>query len=119
MTYVDGYVLAVPVTNKAAYTTQAETFASFAKTHGALAVMESWQDDVPKGEQTDFYRAVACKEDEAIVFSWTLWPSKDAREAGIKAMMEDPAFSDQMSEMPFDGKRMIFGGFTPFVEHTF
>ena len=116
MSYVDGYVLAVPTANKVAYTKLAEIFAGFAKRHGALSNVECWQDDVPKGEQTDFFKAVQCKDDEAVVFSWTLWPSKEARDAGIKAMQDDPAFIDQMSEMPFDGKRMIFGGFVPVVE---
>lgn len=117
MTYVDGYVLAVPKANRDAYTKQAEIFAGFAKRNGALSIMESWQDDVPKGKATDFFKAVQCKEDEAVVFSWTIWPSKDVRDAGIKAMETDPAFAEQFKNMPFDGKRMIYGGFTPFIEH--
>lgn len=117
MTYVDGYVLAVPKANKDAYAKQAEIFAGIAKKNGALSIMESWQDDVPEGKQTDFFKAVQCKQDEAVVFSWTIWPSKEVRDAGTKAMTDDPAFTEQMTEMPFDGKRMIFGGFETFLEH--
>ena len=117
MTYVDGYVLAVPKTNKEAYARQAEIFAGFAKRHGALSIMESWQDDVPEGKGTDFFKAVQCKADEAVVFAWTIWPSKDVRDTAIKAMEEDPALAEQFQSMPFDGKRMIYGGFAPFIEH--
>lgn len=117
MTYVDGYVLAVPKANKDAYAKQAEIFAGFAKKHGALSTMESWQDDVRTGKQTDFFKAVDCQPGEAIVFAWTIWPSKEAREAGIKAMQEEPAFAEQMSDLPFDNKRMIFGSFETFLEH--
>ncbi|MEO0818224.1 MAG: DUF1428 domain-containing protein [Pseudomonadota bacterium] len=117
MTYVDGYVLAVPIANKEAYIKQAEIFAGIALKNGAVSTMESWQDDVPEGKQTDFFKAVDCQPGEAIVFAWTIWPSKEARDAGTKAMMDDPEFTSQMSEMPFDGKRMIYGSFETFLEH--
>lgn len=117
MTYVDGYVLAVPRDKKEAYAIQAEVFASFAKRHGALSIMESWQDEVSEGKLSDFFRAVQCKADEAVVFAWTIWPSKKVRDAGIKAMQEEPAFADQMKDLPFDVSRMIFGGFETFIEH--
>jgi len=117
MTYVDGYVLAVPIANKDAYVAQAEVFAAIALKHGALSTMESWQDEIPEGKQTDFFKAVDCQPGEAIVFAWTIWPSKEARMAGIKAMEQDPAFTEQMAEMPFDGKRMIYGSFETFLEH--
>ena len=116
MTYVDGYVVAVPTANKAAYTKQAEIFAGFAKRHGALSNVECWQDDVPEGEQTDFFKAVQCKDDEAVVFSWTLWPSKEARNEGMQKVMADPDMTMESNPMPFDGKRLIFGGFEMIVD---
>lgn len=117
MTYVDGYVLAVPEAKRADYEAQAEVFAGFAKKYGALSTMEGWQDDVKAGKGTDFFKAVQCQPGEKIVFAWTLWPSKEARDAGIEAMQGDPDFGAEMKNLPFDGKRMIFGGFETFIEH--
>ena len=78
---------------------------------GALRVVETWGDNVPKGKWTDFFRAVKAKKSEHVVFSWIEWPSKKKRDAGMKRMMTDPKIAAQFKDMPFDGKRMIFGGF--------
>lgn len=118
MSYVDGYVLAVPKSKKSEYIKVAEESAVVFKDHGALSVVENWADDVPQGELTSFPMAVKCEDDELVVFSWITWPSKEARDAGNKAVMEDPRMQGwDMAKMPFDGKRMIYGGFTTIVEH--
>ena len=118
MTYVDGYVLSVPRKNKSDYIRLAEESAAVFKDHGALSVVENWADDVPDGELTSLPMAVKCKEGEDVVFSWIVWPSREVRDAGNKAAMEDSRLQDwDPSKMPFDGKRMIFGGFTTIVEY--
>ncbi|MEN1728710.1 MAG: DUF1428 domain-containing protein [Pseudomonadota bacterium] len=117
MSYVDGYVLAVPTANKAAYLKLAEVAAAVFKDHGALQVVECWGADVPDGEQTSFPMAVKCGEDETVVFSWVKWPSKAVRESGMKAMMEDERMKGWGPDnMPFDGKRMIFASFETLLE---
>ncbi len=117
MPYVDGYVLAVPRKNKSDYIRLAEEAADVFKAHGALSVVESWADDVPNGELTSLPMAVQCQDGEDVVFSWITWPSREARDIGNKAAMEDPRLQDwDPSEIPFDGKRMIFGGFVTIVE---
>jgi uncharacterized protein YbaA (DUF1428 family) len=113
MAYVDGFVAAVPTSNREAFRAHAADTATILKEHGALKVVECWGDDVPEGEVTSFPMAVKRKPDEAVVFSWILWPSRGARDAGMKKAMEDPRMR---REMPFDGKRMIFGGFDVIVE---
>ncbi|MCD6077482.1 MAG: signal recognition particle [Ramlibacter sp.] len=115
MNYVDGYVLAVPTAKKEAYRTIAEKAAAIFKRHGALTVVECWGDDVPEGQVTSFSMAVQRKDDESVVFSWITWPSKAVRDEGMKKSMEDPEMDHDMNNMPFDGKRMIFGGFQPIV----
>ena len=116
MAYVDGYVLAVPTANKEAYRKLAEKTSIVFKEHGALTVVENWGDEVPAGEITSFPMAVKCKEDETVVFSWITWPSREARNTGMKKAMQDPEFQHCMKTMPFDGKRMIFGGFETIVQ---
>lgn len=117
MPYVDGYVLAVPRKNKSEYIKLAEESAVVFKAHGALSVVENWADDVPDGEVTSLPIAVKCEEGEDVVFSWIVWPSREARDAGNEAVMKDPRLQGwDMSKMPFDGKRMIFGGFNTIVE---
>jgi len=117
MTYVDGYVIAVPEKNKEDYRKLAEESAIIFKDHGALSVVENWADDVPPGEITSFAMAVKCEKDEAVVFSWITWPSREARDSGNKSAMNDPRFANwDPKSMPFDGKRMIFGGFSTIVE---
>jgi uncharacterized protein YbaA (DUF1428 family) len=114
MNYIDGYVLAVPTANREAYIALAETVATIFKELGALRVLESWGDDVPPGKLTSFPMAVKCEPNETVVFSWVEWPNKAARDAGVKKLMEDPRMENL--QMPFDGKRMILGGFQSIVD---
>ena len=115
MSYVDGYVIPVPAANKAAYKAMAEMTLVMFKEFGAIRVVECWGDDVPDGKVTDFRRAVKAEGDETIVFSWVQWPDKATRDAGHRKMMEDPRMSG-MTDIPFDGKRMILGGFSVLLE---
>jgi len=117
MSYVDGFVIAVPTANKAKFIEHANRMDILFKKHGALQVLEAWGDDVPKGENTDFYGAVKAKEDETIVFSWIVWPDKATRDAGNEKVFADmEAMGDAAMDMPFDGKRMIYGGFETVFE---
>lgn len=117
MHYIDGYVYAVPTANKEAFRKYAEESAALFKKHGALQVIEGWGEDVPTGKVTDLYSAVQAKEDETIMFSWVIWADKAAREAGNAKVYEDMvAAGTDKTEMPFDGKRMIYGGFEALVE---
>ena len=112
MAYIDGFLLAVPTENRAAYKKLAEWMVPLFKDHGALRVVECWGDDVPDGKVTSFPMAVKAEPGETVVFSWVVWPSKAVRDAGSKAMMEDPRMKDMdMKNAPFDGQRMMFGGF--------
>ncbi|MCC4587280.1 DUF1428 domain-containing protein [Xanthomonas sp. NCPPB 1067] len=115
MSYVDGFVLAVPTANKEAFVAHARMGDALIMEYGALRVVECWGDDVPKGQWTDFYRAVDAGEDETVVFSWIEWPDKATRDEGMRKMMEDPRMDPSVNPMPFDGKRMIYGGFVPTV----
>lgn len=115
MNYVDGFVLAVPTANRDLYQRVAEKAAVVFKENGALSVAECWGDDVPEGKLTSFPMAVQRKPDETVVFSWIVWPSKEVRDTGMKKAMEDPRLQEGMNPMPFDGKRMIFGGFQVIV----
>jgi uncharacterized protein YbaA (DUF1428 family) len=115
MDYVDGYVIAVPEASKESYRALAEMAAVVFKDHGALSVVECWGDDVPEGKLTSFSMAVQRKPDEAVVFSWITWPSREVRDSGMAAAMEDPRMKHDPANMPFDGKRMIFGGFRVLV----
>ncbi|MDB5698937.1 MAG: signal recognition particle [Alphaproteobacteria bacterium] len=114
MDYVDGFVVAVPAANKDAYLEQAREALALFKEFGATRMVECWGDQVPDGKVTDFKRAVQAKEDEVVVFSWIEWPSKEIRDAGMKKMMEDSRMKDM--KMPFDGQRMIYGGFQPILD---
>jgi uncharacterized protein YbaA (DUF1428 family) len=116
MAYIDGFVLAVPTANKQKFIEHARTFDSVFLEFGATRVLECWADDVPDGKQTDFKKAVQCKDDEAVVFSWIEWPDKATRDAGMAKVMADPRMDPAGNPMPFDGKRMIYGGFAPVVE---
>ncbi len=116
MAYVDGFVLAVPTANRASYVKLATEAAPVFKAHGALHFVECWGDDVPDGEVTSFPMAVKCKDDETVVLAWIVWPSREARDAGNTAAMADPRMQKAMQNMPFDGKRMVFGGFETIVE---
>ncbi|SON54509.1 hypothetical protein HDIA_0968 [Hartmannibacter diazotrophicus] len=116
MSYVDGFLLAVPAGRKDDYRKLAEDAAVIFKEHGALKVVECWGDDVPDGEVTSFPMAVKRTDDEVVVFSWIVWPSREARDEGNRKVMEDPRMQMDMTQMPFDGKRMIFGGFNVLVD---
>ncbi len=116
MTYIDGFVLAVPTANRDAFRKHAEMAAPIFKEHGAVHVVECWGDDVPDGKLTSFPMAVQKKDDETVVFSWIVWPSRQARDEGMKKVMDDPRVQADANPMPFDGKRMIFGGFEVLVE---
>ena len=116
MGYADGYVLPVPDGNKDAYRALAEKASQVFRDHGATRVVEAWGDDVPDGKVTDFARAAHKQDGETVVFSWVEWPSKEARVAGWEKVMADERMQPDGTEVPFDGKRMIYGGFTPIVE---
>ena len=109
MPYVDGFVAAVPKANKQAYLDHARAAAVLFREWGATRVVETWGDEVPEGKQTDFMKAVAAKPDEVIVFSWVEYPDKATRDAAGQKMMTDPRM--QAMTMPFDGARLIYGGF--------
>ena len=115
MTYIDGFVAAVPVENKEAYLEHARITSPVFKKYGALRVVDNWGDEVPDGEVTSFPLAVKAKPGEVIVFSWIEWPSKEAREKGMEQCMTDPVFTSDM-EMPFDGKRMLIGSFETILD---
>ncbi|MCC2601282.1 DUF1428 domain-containing protein [Sphingopyxis sp. FBM22] len=110
--YIEGFIIAVPDAKKNAYRDMAATAWPMFKALGALRLVEAWADDVPNGKVTDFRRAVQAEADEQVVFSFIEWPDKETRDAGQKRMMEQ----DFDGEMPFDGKRMIMGGFRPIIE---
>jgi len=116
MSYIDGFVAAVPTANREAYRKYAEEAAAVFREHGALKLMECWGDDVPEGKLTSFPLAVKCQPDETVVFSWIVWPSKEVRDAGIQKIMADPRLQPEVNPMPFDGQRMIFGGFEVLVD---
>ncbi len=119
MTYIDGFVIAVPSANRQAFIDHAQLGDSVFIELGALRVVECWGDDVPDGKQTDFRRAVQATPDEAVVFSFIEWPDKATRDAAMGRMEEltqtDPRMSQAHNPMPFDGARMIYGGFAPVV----
>ena len=116
MTYVDGFVAPVPTNNRESYKKHAEAAALVFKEHGALKFVECWGDDVPDGTLTSFPMAVKRKNDETVVFSWIVWPSRDLRNEGMKKVMADPRMRPDVNPMPFDVKRMIYGGFEMIVE---
>jgi uncharacterized protein YbaA (DUF1428 family) len=116
MSYVDGFVLAVPKAKKEAYLRMAAMAWPLFKEFGALRHVECWADDVPDGKVTDFRRAVQAKEDETVVFSWIEYPSKEVRDEANKKIMTDPRMKEWGEAMPFDGKRMIYGGFAPILD---
>ena len=116
MSYVDGFVAAVPTANREAYRAHAEKALAVFKEHGATRCVEAWGDDVPDGKVTSFPLAVQRKPEETVVFSWVEWPSKEALDAGWQKIMADPRMQPEANPMPFDGQRLIYGGFQPIVE---
>lgn len=116
MEYIEGFVLAVPTMNREAYIQHAREAALVFKEHGATRLVECWGDDVPSGKKTSFPMAVQCKDDETVVFSWISWPSREARDAGTEKVMQDSRMNNEINPMPFDGSRLIFGGFQVIVD---
>ena len=124
MSYIDGFVIAVPTANRQKFIDHAKLVDTMFLECGALRVMECWGDDVPDGKVTDFRKAVAANADETVAFSWIEWPDKATRDAGMakfSIMMEDhatidPRMDPKKNPMPFDGKRLIYGGFIPVID---
>ena len=124
MTYIDGFVIACPEANKDKFIEHARTADGMFIEMGALRVVECWGDDVPKGKITDFRMAVKAEEGEAVLFSWIEWPDKATRDAAMARMTEmmtdpakvDPRMDPVKNPMPFDGTRLIFGGFETVVD---
>src|SRR5919112_6905462 len=117
MTYVAGFVAAVPAANKEAYRKHAADAAPLFKEFGVTRMVETWGDDVPDGKVTDFKGAVQAKDDEVVVFGWFEYPDRKTRDAANEKMRADPRMKEMGASMPFDGQRMIFGGFAPIVEN--
>lgn len=116
MGYADGFVVPVPDGKKEAYREMAAKAASVFKEYGAVRVVEGWGDDVPDGKVTDFRRAVKAEAGETVVYSWIEWPSKQARDDGWQKVMADERMKPDFANMPFDGKRMFWGGFAPIID---
>ncbi|MDN3519400.1 DUF1428 domain-containing protein [Aquisalimonas lutea] len=116
MSYVDGFVAAVPNDNRERFIKHAREAAEVFKDYGALQVVECWGDDVPEGEVTSFSMAVQRKPEETAVFSWVLWPSREVRNQAMPKIMADPRVQPDVNPMPFDGKRLIYGGFEVVVD---
>lgn len=114
MAYVDGFLIPVPDSRKEEYRAHEEKWWPWFRDHGATSMTVCWGDDVPSGKQTDFRRAVDLQEGETVVFAWMVWPDKATRDRAFADMMQDGEMG--MAEMPFDGKRMVYGGFAPLVE---
>ncbi|MDG5748792.1 DUF1428 domain-containing protein [Qipengyuania sp. XHP0207] len=118
--YIDGFLIPVPTARKDEFIAHARKGDSVFMDFGATRVIECWGDDVPDGQTTDFRKAVKAKDDETVVFSWIEWPDKATRDAGMAKMMADDFDDERMdmekNPMPFDGKRLIYGGFAPVLE---
>lgn len=119
MTYIDGFVIAVPTANKQKFIDHATLGDGVFMDLGATRILECWGDDVKDGKLTDFRRAVQARDDETVVFAWIEWPDKATRDAAMAKMMSGDLKDDRMdpekNPMPFDGKRVVFGGFAPVV----
>lgn len=113
--YISGFVVPVPEGNKAEYQAIAEKYWEIARDYGALSLFETWEVDVKDGKVTDFRRAVNLEPGEKVVFSWMIWKDRATAEASEEKIMKDPRMEQFSGTMPFDGKRMIFGGFEPLV----
>ncbi len=109
MSYIDGFVIPVPAGNREAYREVAAMAAPIFREYGAIRVVECWGDNLPDGKVTDFKKSVKAEAGENVVFSWIVWPSKAVRDEATKKIMSDPRLAE--AEMPFDGKRLIYGGF--------
>ena len=115
MSYIDGFVLPLKDDKLDEYTKLAEMFAKKAVSHGAIGSVEALGDGLEHGHTTDFFRAVNAEEGENVVFSFVVWPDKATRDAAWEKIMSDPDMQPGAQPMPFDGKRMFWGGFKPFV----
>lgn len=113
MVYTQIMAAAVPTANKDAYLAHAKAAAALFRKHGALSVVENWGNEVPDGEVTSFPLAVKCQPDETVVIGWISWPDKATHDKAWEVMMPE---MHKMGEMPFDGKRMIFGTFDVILE---
>jgi uncharacterized protein YbaA (DUF1428 family) len=111
--YVQGFLLAVPEEKKEDYRAMAEKASEMFADYGAIEMMEAWEDDVADGKVTDFRMATKAQDGEKIVFSWIIWPDRATCDAAAKKMQADPEAAEKFGEMPFDGKRMMWGGFDP------
>lgn len=122
MAYIDGFVIACAEANKQKFIDHANMADNMFIEMGATRVVECWGDDVPEGTSTDFRMAVKAEPGEVVLFSWIEWPDKATRDAAMAKMMDsthaDPRMDPVKNPMPFDGKRMIFGGFVPVVEFS-
>lgn len=116
MGYLDSFVCAVPNDSREAYRIHAERAAQVFRAFGAERVVDAWGDDIPEGKLTSFPMAVKCKENETVVLSWIIWPSKEVRDEGMAKFMKDPICNMEENPLPFDGQRMIFGGFNVLVD---
>ena len=115
MTYVDGFILPLPNGKEDEYRKQAEKFAAKASAQGAIGTIEGLGDGLEHGHTTDFFKAVQAEDNENVVFSFILWPNKDVRDKAWEKLMADPEMQPGAMEMPFDGKRMFWGGFKPLL----
>ena len=113
MPYIEGYILAVPEQNKEAYRQHAEGAVAYFKERGVTRMVETWGDELPDGEVTDFRRAVKARPGEAVLFAWLEYPSREVRDAAVKQYRSDPQMKQLGASMPFDGQRLIWGGFEP------
>jgi uncharacterized protein YbaA (DUF1428 family) len=116
MTYFEGFLVAVPEANKEAYRQSAAQFGPLFRDYGVRRHVEAWDSDVPEGKVTDFRKAVEAKDDEKVVFSWFEYPDRQTRDSANEKIMSDPRMEEMGANMPFDGKRMIVGGFDAIVE---
>lgn len=116
MSYIEFFAAPVRDDNRNGYIMHSRAMGAIFRDHGVLELTECWASNVPDGELTSFPQAVKLEEGESVVIGWMKWPSKDARDTGFGAAMDDPRMQELMGDMPFDGKRMIFGGFEPIVE---
>lgn len=116
MSYIQGFVAAVPTANRESFKTHAQKAIEGFGAYGMLHAAECWGDDVPEGEVTSYTSAVKAQADETVVFAWYLWPSKDIHDAAMKEAINDPRLNMDTNPMPFDGKRVIYGGFEPLLE---
>ena len=116
MAYITGFLTPVKTENKDRYIESARTSWPMFKGYGATAQIENWGVDVPDGKLTSFPMAVKLQPGEVVVFSWLQWPDRETADAAWAKMESDPAFADM--DMPFDGKRMMWGGFEAIFEET-